>query len=189
MNRFSIAATAMDAFRRRRLAGRRALMASVAAVVAVVAVLGALFSSQRLGTDIQVTLAPGSGAPSARGTAQLQLDGPVLKGSISVQNLPSQPFGSGRFYETWFVRRDTGDKAFLGALIQQDSIIFSRPGDGQHKFAATKFTTGPDAGSQISLGPKDTNLIIVLIENKIDGLTPSPVGPVPGTGAAVSGSF
>jgi len=29
----------------------------------------------------------------------------------------------------------------------------------------------------------------VLIENMINGFTPSPVGPVPGTGVAVIGTF
>ncbi len=189
MKRRSIVTRAMDPLQIRGLTGRRKATAGGAAVVAVVAVLGALFGSGAFAPTVHVTLAPGSGAPRASGTARIQLDGTVLEGSVSVQDLPTQPFGSGRFYETWFVRTDTGDKAFLGALVQHDSIIFSRPGDGQHEFTATKFTTGPDAGSQISLGPKGTNLIIVLIENKIDGLTPSPVGPVPGTGVAVSGSF
>jgi hypothetical protein len=78
---------------------------------------------------------------------------------------------------------------FLGALIGEDSIIFSAGGEGATNFAATKFTTGPNTGSAITLGPAGTNLIIVLIENNINGLTPSPVGPVPGTGAAVAGSF
>ena len=57
------------------------------------------------------------------------------------------------------------------------------------KFAATIFTTGLDQGEPIALGAAGTNVIVVLIENKINGLTPSPVGPVPGTGVAVVGTF
>lgn len=132
---------------------------------------------------VRVKLSPGAGAPSATGEARIQLDGNVLKGSVRVEDLPSQAFGSGRFYGTWFVRTDTGDKAFLGAVIQDSSIIFSSPGDGHVRFAATKFTTGPNAFAPISLGNNGTNLIILLIENNINGLTPSPVG------VAVSGTF
>ena len=136
-----------------------------------------------------VKLSPGAGAGSATGAARVQLDGAVLDGSVRVRDLPSQAFGSGRFYGVWFVRTDTSDKAFLGALVEHSSIIFSAPGYGHARFAATKFTSGPHAGTPISLGAEGTNLIIVLIENNINGLTPSPVGPVPGTGVAVSGTF
>ena len=137
----------------------------------------------------RVKLSPGAGAPSATGEARIQLDGTVLDGSVRVEDLPSQAFGSGIFYGVWFVRTDTGDKAFLGALVRHSSIIFSSPGDGRATFAATKFTTGPGVGSPISLGAQGSNLIIVLIENNINGLTPSPIGAVPGTGVAVSGTF
>ena len=78
---------------------------------------------------------------------------------------------------------------FLGALAQDESIILSRGGRGKVEFAATTFTTGPDAGSSIRFGALGTNLVIVLIENNINGLTPSPVGPVPGAGVALSGTF
>lgn len=139
--------------------------------------------------NIRVRLSPGAGAPSAAGSAKLELDQATLEGSIHVRNLPRQPFGSGRFYGAWFVRTDTGDKAFLGALINDRSIIFSARGEGRMEFEATHFTDGPNAGSPITLGPAGSNLIIVLIENVINGLTPSPVGPVPGTGVAVEGTF
>jgi len=109
-------------------------------------------------------------------------------GEVEVSNLPLQPFASGRFYGVWFVRAD-GNKAFLGALINEESIIFSDGGAGNMKFHATQFTTGPDAGSAITLGQAGTNVIVVLIESSINGFTPSPVGPVPGTGVAVIGSF
>jgi len=137
----------------------------------------------------RVKLSPGAGAPSATGEARIRFDGTVLEGSVRVEDLPSQAFASGRFYGTWFVRTDTGDKAFLGALIQDSSIFFSTTRERHTRFAATKFTTGPKAGAPMSLGAKGTNLIILLIENNINGLTPSPVGPVPGTGVAVSGTF
>jgi len=57
------------------------------------------------------------------------------------------------------------------------------------EFSATQLTTGFNAGGPITLGPAGTNLILGLIENIINGLTPSPVGPVPGTGVAVGGAF
>ncbi len=135
------------------------------------------------GSRVELLPGAGSGTPSATGEARVQLDGTVLNGSVRVDDLPSQAFGSGKFYGAWFVRTDTGDKAFLGALIQNSSIIFSSAGDGHLRFAATKFTNGPHAGMSISLGSKGKNLIIVLIEDKIDGRNPSPVG------VAVSGTF
>lgn len=130
-----------------------------------------------------VELSPGADAPSATGEARVQLDGTVLNGSVRVEDLPAQSFGSGKFYGAWFVRTETDDKAFLGALIQNSSIIFSSAGDGHLRFAATKFTNGPHADMPISLGSTGKNLIIVLIENKIDGRNPSLVG------VAASGMF
>ena len=159
-------------------------------VLALFAALGATLSRPAAAAaGIRVALSPGAGAPGASGKAELRLEGTALEGSATVEGLPSQPFGSGQFYGVWFVRTDTGDKAFLGALIEHGSIIFAQPGDGKVRFDATKFTTGPEAGSPIGLGSHGNNLIIVLIENNINGKTPSPVGPVPGSGVAVSGTF
>ena len=157
---------------------------------ALVVLLGATVSTPAAAASrTHVTLTAAAGAPGASGRAELRLDETVLTGSAAVEDLPAQAFGSGRFYGLWFVRTDTGDKAFLGALTQENSIIFSHGGDGDINFAATKYTTGPHAGSPIALGTAGTNLLILLIENNINGLTPSPVGPVPGTGAAVAGTF
>ncbi len=165
------------------------LLSGTLAALVTIAIVGVLFSSAARASGADVSLSPMAGAPNASGEAEIEFAGTVMQGSASVENLPPQPFGSGRFYGVWFVRTDTGNKAFLGALIGEDSIILSTGGEGATNFAATKFTTGPNAGSVITLGPAGTNLIIVLIENNINGLTPSPVGPVPGTGAAVAGSF
>jgi hypothetical protein len=120
---------------------------------------------------------------------ELMLSDNVLQGVAQGRDLPAQAFGSGRFYGVWFVRTDTGDKAFLGALIAHRSIILSGGGEGNMRFAASHFTTGPDAGSRITFGSPGSNLVVVLIENKINGLTPSPVGPAPGTGLALTGTF
>lgn len=140
-------------------------------------------------TTTHLALTSGAGAPSASGMIDLRLSGSVLQGVAQGNGLPAQAFGSGRFYGVWFVRTDTGDKAFLGALIGDTSIILSGGGEGNMRFAATHFTTGPDAGSPITFGSAGTNLVVVLIENNINGLTPSPVGPVPGTGLALAGTF
>jgi hypothetical protein len=155
----------------------------------LVAVLAALLSSPALAAGPRLQLAAGVGAPAAAWTAQLDLDRGVLHGTVTAQDLPGQAFGTGRFYGVWFVRTDVGDKAFLGALAQDESIILARGGRGQVEFAATQFTTGPDAGAPIRFGTAGTNQVLVLIENKINGLTPSPVGPVPGTGLALAGTF
>ena len=160
--------------------------------ISIVAVLGLLLGSTTYASrshnasdTIRVVLSPLTGAPAASGEVEIQFVGTVMQGSVEVKNLPSQAFGSGHFYGVWFVRTDTGDKAFLGALVGNGSIIFSSGGDGKMKFAATQFTdpSGPHAGSPITLGGEGTNLIIVLIEDNINGKTPSPIGQ------AVSGTF
>jgi hypothetical protein len=151
--------------------------------------LTGLFVGSTYAEESPVNLSAGAGAPGASGIATIEFVKGVAVGNVEVDNLPPQPFASGRFYGVWFVRTSTSDKAFLGALVHEQSIIFASGGDGDTQFAATKFTTGPNAGSPIAFGPVGTNLIIVLIEDTINGLTPSPVGPVPGTGVAVAGMF
>ena len=163
-------------------AGKRSVsivlaLALIITAVAAMIVLRAETAAAREAEDsVHLTLAPLSGAPAASGRVELDFERAVLDGSIRVRNLPAQPYGTGKFYGVWFVRTDTGDKAFLGALAQDQSIIFSVQGSGAAEFAATHFTTGPDAGSAITRGPAGVNLLIVLIENSINGLTPSPVG-------------
>ena len=161
---------------------------AVAAMLVAFAVLRGSPAHASTQSSTEVTLSGGAGAPGASGQAEIKFTGTHLQGSVEVENLPAQAFGSGRFYGVWFVRAD-GSKAFLGALIGKQSIIFSSGGEGKTKFAATIFTTGPDQGKPIALGAEGTNVLVVLIENKINGLTPSPVGPVPGTGVAVVGTF
>lgn len=164
-------------------------MLSTFMTITLSAMLIGVFSETAYAQTIHVSLSSGPGAPDASGTAKVGFEGSVLVGKVQVKNLPPQPFGSGQFYGVWFVRTDTGNKAFLGALINDKSIIFPEGGEGRTDFSATQFTDGPDVGDPITLGPEGTNLIIVLIENNINGLTPSPVGPVPGSGVAVAGTF
>ena len=163
----------------------------VAIATMAMLILTGLFSGSTSAREIFVNLSGGGGAPQASGTATIELRGREAIGRFEVDHLPAQPFGSGRFYGAWFVRTDTGDKAALGALIskRENSIIFSARGEGEMEFSATHFTTGPNSGSPITFGPPGSNFIVVLIENNINGLTPSPVGPVPGTGVAVGGTF
>lgn len=160
---------------------RRSVMKLVG--LAALAVTTLALSWPASAENISVNLAPGAGAPNAVGRAKVEFDQTTLEGTIRVKHLPRQPFGSGHFYGAWFVRTDTQDKAFLGALINDRSIIFSAGGEGRMEFEATHFTDGPNAGSPITRGPAGSNLIIVLIENVINGLTPSPVG------VAVEGTF
>jgi hypothetical protein len=158
--------------------------------VAAVGIAAALFVVVFHGTvtasgTIHVQLLPRPGAPNASGEATVKFDGGTLVGKVKARNLPAQAFGSGRFYGVWFVRTDTNDKAFLGALISRRSIILDRGGKGETEFRATRFTDpgGPNVGRAITKGPGGTNLIIVLIENNINGRTPAPVGE------AVAGTF
>jgi hypothetical protein len=168
------------------LSATRGLLISMTTI----AMLMGMFSGTAYAAEgTNVHLLPGAGAPDASGSARIGFDGTVMVGKVAVENLPPQPFGLGHFYGVWFVRTDTGDKAFLGALIKNRSIVLATGGTGRMEFSATHFTTGPNAGSPITLGTSGNNLIIVLIENVINGLTPSPVGPVPGAGAAAAGTF
>lgn len=178
----------MDAMRNAARLKRLWAMCAGIAAIATLAVTG-LFFAPSYAQQTFVNLSAGGGAPRASGKATIRLSGGVVVGDIEVNSLPRQAFGSGHFYGVWFVRSDTDSKVFLGALVSDDSIIFSAGGNGGMNFSATHFTTGPGAGSSITFGPAGTNVIIVLIESIINGLTPSPIGPVPGTGVAVVGSF
>ncbi len=79
----------------------------------------------------------------------------------------------------------TGDKTFLGLLVQdeRDTVLFQTDGNGQVAFSAAKFTSGPHAGTPIVLAPSGLNLFILLVENKVDFANPSPIG------SSVSGTF
>lgn len=151
--------------------------ARIASIIAVIALTLALTGSA--GASSEVNLAGGPGAPRSHGEASFQVKAGVLVGEIEAERLPALAYGSGKFYGVWFVRSDTGDKAFLGALAEDGSIILSRGGEGEARFSATQFTDGPHARSPIALGPAGTNQIVVLVENNINGRTPSPVGPNP----------
>lgn len=179
----------MDAARatRKYHAWLRVCLATVGIAVLVIAVWPGSHAAAVSGAT-NLALTAGGGAPGASGNATIGVIDNTVVGTITVRNLPAQPFGSGRFYGVWYVRNDNS-KAFLGALIKRESIIFSTGGSGVMRFSATKFTDGPAVGSPIAFGPAGTNTLVVLIENVLNGLTPAPVGPVPGSGVAVVGMF
>ncbi len=158
------------------------------AVTTIVALLAVVFlETAQAGSRVQ--LSPLGGAPNASGEVRFSFEGAVFTGKMKVKNLPPQAFGSGLFYGLWFVRTDTGAKAFLGAAINKKSIILFAGGRGELEFRATHFTDplSPGVGTPITLGPAGSNLFILLIENKIDGKSPSPLpGPA---GMAASGTF
>ena len=85
----------------RRFAPRRPIVVAASAI-AVVAALAVLSSSSALAASTHLTLASGAGAPSASGSAQVELDEGGLTGSVKVRHLPAQEFGSGIFYGVWF---------------------------------------------------------------------------------------
>ena len=133
----------------------------------------------------QLKLSPTAGSltPNSSGTAQWSFSSGVLSGKWEVQNLPAQ--GTQLAYGAWFVNTDTGDKAFLGLLVQDGghTIFFQTAGNGLVAFSAAKVTSGPHAGSPIVLASSGHNLFILLVENKVDFANPSP------TGSSVSGTF
>lgn len=121
--------------------------------------------------------------PDASGAVEYAFVHGVLSGSVDVRELPAA--GNGSAYILWYVNTATGDKAFLGPLVErgQGTILFHVPGNGAETFTASSFTSGPDAGQPISQAPAGDSLFILLVESAIDFASPHPVG------SAVSATF
>ena len=152
---------------------RIALLAAV-----IVATLGLItLVSPLAARSTNIMLQPGPFAPEATGHVVFNKDSGVLSGHIEAKNLPAQ--GAHAFYVLWFVRTDTGDKAFLGPVINERSIFFNSASDGRMSFRAPAFTDGPDKGSLISLGAPGSNFFVLIAENRIDTFMPFPVSTPP----------
>ena len=121
--------------------------------------------------------------PDAAGSVEYAFVHGVLSGHVVVRELPAA--GNGSAYVLWYVNTATGDKAFLGPLVEGDqaTILFHVPGNGAETFTASAFTSGPDTGQPISQAPAGDSLFILLVESAIDFTSPHPVG------SAVSGTF
>jgi len=153
----------------------------------IVSVVGvALAVPMATAKTTHIDLRPGPFAPTGRGEIEFRLGSGVLAGKIEADNLPAQ--GAHAFYVLWFVRMDSGDKAFLGPIVSHDSILFLTAGDGEMRFRASAFTAGPNAGSGISQGPGGSNLFVVIAEDHIDTFMPFPVSPPPSS-FALTASF
>src|SRR6266852_2628763 len=120
-----------------KLLGAKGIVAIV--IVALLGVLLVAPPSQAKATRIELQAGPF--APGARGEIAFTVSNGVLAGRLEAEKLPAQ--GAHAFYVLWFVRADTGDKAFLGPLVGDDSILFFAPGDGEMRFRAPAFTDGP----------------------------------------------
>ncbi len=134
----------------------------------------------------QVRLQAGPFAPGASGRIAFSVQGGVLSGDVEAQNLPAQ--GSHAFYVLWFVRTDTDNKAFLGPIVSDGSILFITEGDGEMRFRAPAFTDGPNKGSPISLGTSGHNFFVLIAENHIDTFMPFPVS-MPPSSFALTATF
>ena len=146
--------------------------------IVIVATLGVITLVNPLAArSTNIVLQPGPFAPHSTGHVVFNIHGGVLSGQIEAQNLPAQ--GVHAFYVLWFVRTDTGDKAFLGPVINERSIFFNRVSDGGMSFRAPAFTDGPDKGSRISLGVSGSNFFVLIAENHIDTFMPFPVSTPP----------
>ena len=144
--------------------------------IAIAAMLGvALLAPLTEAKRTEIELQPGPFAPDARGEVEFRVRNGVLSGDFEAKNLPAQ--GAHAFYVLWFVRTDTGDKAFLGPIVNHDSILFLTK--GELRFRAPAFTTGDHAGLGISLGASGTNFFVLIAENKIDTFMPFPVSAPP----------
>lgn len=133
-----------------------------------------------------IRLQPGPIAPSSAGHVVFSIDRGVLAGHIVAQNLPGQ--GPHAFYVLWFVRTDTGDKAFLGPVIDEESqsILFTATANVSMGFRAAAYTAGPDTGSAISLGSQGHNFFVLIAENQIDTFAPHPVATPPASFALMA---
>ncbi len=134
----------------------------------------------------EVELQPAPFAPNASGKVAFAVRDGVLSGQIEAEELPAQ--GAHAFYVFWFVRTDTGDKAFLGPVVHEGSILFLTGGEAEMRFKASAFTDGPHKGSAISLGSPGNNFFVLIAENKIDTFMPFPVSPPPSS-FALSATF
>lgn len=121
--------------------------------------------------------------PDAAGSVEFAFVHGVLSGHVDVRNLPAA--GNGSVYALWYVNTSSGDKAFLGPLVEdgQGTILFHVPGNGAETFTASAFTTGPDVGMPINPAPTGDSLFILLVETAINFATPHPIG------SAISGTF
>lgn len=155
------------------LLGSKGIVALVVAAVIGVGLLAPLTEAKKTEIDLQ----PGPFAPNAKGEVEFRVANGVLSGKVEAKNLPAQ--GSHAFYVLWFVRTDTGDKAFLGPLLNHDSIFFLADGNGEMRFRAAAFTAGPGVGSAISLGTSGTNFFVVIAEDHIDTFMPFPISAPP----------
>jgi len=155
---------------------KRFAILSVSAIVALTLLGLSIPIIQARGNTLKLAPTSGSLTPSASGELSFSLSGGVLSGRAETEDFPPQ--GSHLAYVLWFVNTDTGDKAFLGPLIQdgKHTILFHSEGDGAVAFRASEFTAGPHAGSPITFASTGNNLFIVLVENKIDFANPSPIG-------------
>ncbi len=150
-------------------------MIATLAILGLVSTLIPLVAAHTMNLQLQ----PGPFAPNSSGRIIFRIEDGVLLGRIRVQDLPAQ--GSHAFYVLWFVRTDTGDKAFLGPIVdrQDNSILFIVTADGLMTFKASAYTAGPDAGSSISLGAPGKNFFVLIAENQIDTFSPHPVSEPP----------
>ncbi len=162
---------------------KRFAILSVSTIVAILLLGLNIPIIQANGNTLELTPTSPSLTPSASGTLSFSFSGGVLSGRAEAEDLPPQ--GSHLAYGLWFVNTLTGDKAFLGPLIQdgKHTILFQSAGDGVVAFSASEFTVGPNAGSPITPAPTGSNLFILLVESEIDFSNPFPIG------AALSATF
>lgn len=136
-------------------------------------------------SSTHLRLQPGPFAPDSSGQLVFRIDNGVLSGRLNAEDLPAQ--GAHAFYVLWFVRTDSGDKAFLGpAISEQQSILFFTVSDGHMSFRAAVYTAGPHAGSPISLGAHGSNFFVLIAENVIDTSMPHPVSAPPASFALMA---
>ncbi len=154
--------------------------------VSVVLVAVLLISPLAAARGTRITLHPGPFAPNSTGHLTLTISQGVLSGRASAEDLPAQ--GPHAFYVLWFVRTDTGNKVFLGPIIDQEtqSILFMSEADGRMGFNAPAYTTGPNEGSSVSLGAPGNNFLVLIAENQIDTSVPHPVSAPPASFALMA---
>lgn len=120
----------------------------------------------------------------ASGNGWVRIRNGVVSGTINARKLPA--LLPGEFYIAWYTNLETGNAVFLGALVNNNSILFGAEGlNGRLRFDASEYTVHlPIPGTEmhtkseaIAAAAPGKNQIVVLVETSINGMTPAPLFP------------
>lgn len=157
---------------------------TLATLAALISTAEAAPENLQKGRPQVVKLTSGVLGARATGNGWVRIRDGVVSGSINTRKLPA--LLPGEFYIAWYTNLETGNAVFLGALVNNNSIVFDADGlNGRLKFNAPKYTVHlPIPGTEthtkneaITAAAPGNNQIVVLVETSINGMTPAPLFP------------